>query len=94
MDCGLTHLTIGLTGRKEGLEGGSKPNDIEETGWHQALENDQQGILRGRKQTDISTRGLSLAAPASPVTALTRAIPPYSHLHLTTNQLLLSHASI
>lgn len=78
MECGLTHLTVGLTGRKEGLEGESKPNDVEETSWHQALENDQQGILRGGKQTDISTLGLSLAAPTSAVKALPRAIPPSS----------------
>lgn len=55
--CGspLTHLTINLAGRKEGLEGGSKPNDVEETRWHQALENDQKGILGGGKRADIGS---------------------------------------
>lgn len=45
----LPYLTVGLTGREEGLKSGSKPNDIEEAGWHEALKSHQHGILAGKK---------------------------------------------
>lgn len=45
----LPYLTVGLTGREESLKCGSKPNDIEETGWHEALKSYQHGILVGKK---------------------------------------------
>ena len=43
------YLIVGLTGREEGLKRGSKPNDIEEAGWHEALKSHQHGILTGKK---------------------------------------------
>lgn len=45
----LPYLVVGLTGREEGLKCGSKPNDIEEAGWHEALKSHQHGILAGKK---------------------------------------------
>lgn len=43
------YLTVGLAGREEGLKCGSKPNDIEEAGRHEALKSHQHGILAGKK---------------------------------------------
>lgn len=82
MDCGFTHLTIALADRKEGLEGGSKPNDVEETRWHQALENDQQGILERGKQTESAHLDSPWLPqlPTAPITTLSHPIllPPSS----------------
>lgn len=41
------YLTVGLTGREEGFKCGSKPNDVEEAAWHEALKSHQHGILIG-----------------------------------------------
>ena len=43
------YLTVGLTGREEGFKRGSKPNDVEEAGWHEALKSHQHGILMGKE---------------------------------------------
>lgn len=45
----LPYLVVGLTGREEALKCGSKPNDIEEASWHEALKSHQHGILAGKK---------------------------------------------
>ena len=45
------YLTVGLTGREEGFKCGSKPNDVEEAAWHEALKSHQHGILIGKEGT-------------------------------------------
>lgn len=45
------YLIVGLTGREEGFKRGSKPNDIEQAGWHEALKSHQHGILIGKEGT-------------------------------------------
>jgi len=94
----FTHLAVRLTGRKEGLEGGSKPNDIEETRWHQALESNQQGILGGGKQADIRCAGSLTSCPSFTSKTSAQTLPCHHTLlppalactHLIT-KLLLSH---
>lgn len=56
------YLTVGLTGREEGLKCGSKPNDIEEAGWHEALKSHQHGILAGKKGIFRVREGINSSA--------------------------------
>lgn len=48
-DLVLPYLIVALTGREEGLKSRSKPNDVEEAGWHEALKSHQHGILADKK---------------------------------------------
>lgn len=72
----LPYLTVGLTGREQGLECGSKPNDIEEAGWHEALKSHQHGILAGKKRIFRIGKKLLLLPPHTSMIIPAQKLPP------------------
>lgn len=50
----VTHLAVAPAGREQRLESGAEANDVEEARGHQALEEDQQGVLGGGAKAEGS----------------------------------------